>query len=64
MPDGNDRTGFVAAAVFLDLNGHELIAPETEATLKTLALASGAITQAEFAGWLKQSSQLRRGRRR
>ena len=62
--DGNKRTGFVAAAVFLDLNGHELIAPETEATLKTLALASGAITQAELAGWLKQSTQLRRGRRR
>lgn len=61
--DGNKRTGFVAAAVFLDINGHELTAPEADATLQTLALASGGITQAEFAAWLKQNVKPRRGQK-
>lgn len=51
--DGNKRAGFVAAAVFLDCNGHELQASETEAALKTLALAANELTEAQYATWLK-----------
>ena len=51
--DGNKRTGFVAAAAFLDTNGLELIASEVEATVKTLALAAGEVSEAQYATWLK-----------
>ena len=55
--DGNKRAGFVAAAVFLDCNGHELQASESDAALKTLALAANELTEAQYAAWLKASSQ-------
>ena len=50
--DGNKRTGFVAAAAFLDSNGYELTASEVEATLKTLGLAAGDVSEAQYAAWL------------
>lgn len=53
--DGNKRTGFVAAGAFLDRNGWELIASEVDATLKTLALAAGEMTESEYASWLKDN---------
>src|SRR5438046_2408207 len=37
--DGNERTGFMVAAVFLEVNGHVLTATEESALEKTLALA-------------------------
>ena len=61
--DGNKRTGFVAAAVFLECNGYELQASESEATLKTLALAANALSDADYATWLKASSKRTRRRR-
>ena len=39
--DGNKRTGFMAAYLFLGRNGYELTATETEVVLKTLAVAEG-----------------------
>jgi death-on-curing protein len=36
-PDGNKRMGFVVLAVFLDLNGWELIAPEPEVVVAIVA---------------------------
>ncbi len=56
--DGNKRTGFVAAAAFLDSNGIELVASEADATLKTLGLAAGEISEEEHAYWLKANSKL------
>lgn len=50
--DGNKRTGFLAAFVFLDINGKELNATEAEATAATLALAAGELEEEEFAAWL------------
>ena len=50
--DGNKRTGFVAAAAFLDSNGYELTASEVEATLKTLGLAAGDVSEAQYGAWL------------
>ena len=54
--DGNKRTGFLAAYIFLALNGWKLIAAEASAVEAVLALASGRMSEAEFAGWLKAQS--------
>jgi len=51
--DGNKRVGFVAMAVFLDLNGQELDAPEPEIVRVMLGVASGEIPEPEFAGWVR-----------
>lgn len=53
--DGNMRTGFVAAALFLESNGLEFQAPEEEAVLQTLALAAGACAAEDYAAWLRRS---------
>jgi death on curing protein len=51
--DGNKRTGFLVAVVFLELNGLRFGASEVEAALKTLALAAGELSEASFATWLQ-----------
>jgi death on curing protein len=51
--DGNKRTALVTAAVFLLENGHELIAPETEAVLTILALAAGELSEEALADWIR-----------
>jgi death-on-curing protein len=55
--DGNKRTGFVAAVLFLESNGFVLIATEADATAATLALASSEITEEQFARWLEANSR-------
>jgi death on curing protein len=60
--DGNKRTGFLAAYVFLDLNGWELIASEVEAVATVLALATNEMDDAGFASWLKVKSVILTGR--
>ena len=55
--DGNKRTGFLVAVVFLELNGYRFRASEVDATLQTLALAAGDISEAAFAEWLKANSK-------
>ena len=51
--DGNKRIGFMAMAVFLDLNGRELDAPEPEVVQVMVGVASGEISEAELATWLR-----------
>lgn len=55
--DGNKRTGLLAAATFLVINGHMLIASETDATLKTLSLAAGEIDASAYAVWLRANTE-------
>jgi death on curing protein len=55
--DGNKRTGFVVAVVFLELNGRSFQATEADAALQTLALAAGEMTEAQFAAWLRAYSR-------
>ncbi|MEI8206417.1 MAG: type II toxin-antitoxin system death-on-curing family toxin [Kiritimatiellales bacterium] len=57
--DGNKRGGFMAAYTFIGVNGYDLNAPEADAVMQTLALASGEIDQKEYAVWLKASSHRR-----
>ena len=57
--DGNKRTGFVAAELFCALNGFELVANDSDCVLTMLAVASGEITEAAFANWLRAHLQPR-----
>lgn len=51
--DGNKRAAFMAAGLFLELNGWRLNAAPSDAISAILMLASGNITEKEFAEWLK-----------
>ena len=55
--DGNKRTGFMLDAGFLERNGYQFHASEAEAAVRTLALAAGEMTEAEYAAWLKVNSR-------
>jgi death-on-curing protein len=55
--DGNKRIGFVTGALFLALNGYQLIAAEADAAIRTLALAAGEMTEKAYAAWLEANSQ-------
>ena len=60
--DGNKRTGFMAAAAFLEVNGHVFTAFEESVVEKTLALAAGKLKEKDYAVWLGENS--RKGRMR
>ena len=55
--DGNKRTGFLAAYTFLLTNGLELVAPEAEAVVMTLDIASGELPEAGYAAWLRDRTE-------
>ena len=55
--DGNKRTGFIVAVLFLELNGCRFYASEVDATVCTLALAAGEMSEAAYAEWLKANSK-------
>jgi len=55
--DGIKRAPFLAVGLFLHLNGYRLRATQAEATLTVLTVASGDITEAAFAAWLRQHAQ-------
>ena len=57
--DGNKRTAFVAAELFLALNGHALLAGDPDCVAHMLALAAGQLDEASFAAWLRQHVQTR-----
>jgi death-on-curing protein len=55
--DGIKRAPCLAVGLFLYLNGYRLRATQAEATLTVLTVASGDITEAAFAAWLRQHAQ-------
>jgi death-on-curing protein len=55
--DGNKRTAFMAAYIFLGRNGIALVADEVDATRAMMALASGDLGEAEFSAWLRANSR-------
>jgi death-on-curing protein len=57
--DGNKRTGFTIAVMFLEINGLTFGASEADATIQTLALAAGELSEAGYAAWLKAHSRKR-----
>ena len=58
--DGNKRAGFLAAYVFLRLNGLELTATEDDVASTIEAVASGSVDEAGLATWLAARSRARR----
>ena len=58
--DGNKRTGFLAAALFLESNGESFQSTEEDVVLKTFALAAGAVSEADYAKWLRLSCRKRK----
>jgi death on curing protein len=55
--DGNKRIAFMAAYVFLRLNGFTLAADQAEATSVFLDLAAGTLDEPDLASWLKLRSR-------
>ena len=55
--DGNKRTGFLLAAVFLEVNGWSLSASEESVVEHTLGLAAGRIPEGVYAQWLREHTQ-------
>lgn len=55
--DGNKRVAFIAAGLFLRLNGWRLVADQAQATLVILSVASGAFTENELAVWIGKHIQ-------
>ena len=55
--DGNKRTAFAVAVLFLEINGYRFEAPEADAVVQTLALAAAEIEEGDYAAWLKTNSR-------
>ena len=53
--DGNKRTAFLAVGLFLRLNGHRLVASQTDATLTMLQVAGSELSEPAFADWLRKN---------
>ena len=56
--DGNKRTAFMTAYVFLASNGLRLVATEVDAAQVVTLLAASEINEAAFAAWLRKNSEL------
>lgn len=54
--DGNKRTGFLLAAVFLEVNGWTITASEESVVEHTLGLAARKVSEATYAEWLWHNS--------
>lgn len=52
--DGNKRIAFLAMAVFMELNGYELEAPEEEIVEVMLAVADRRCAEKELANWIRE----------
>jgi death-on-curing protein len=55
--DGNKRTAFMSAYVFLFRHGHKLAAPETDAAQVVIDMAAGEMNEAAFSAWLRTSCE-------
>ena len=52
--DGNKRTGFMSAYLFMAENGLQLTVPEVEVVQIVTLLAASEIDEAAFASWLRE----------
>ena len=52
--DGNKRTSFLAAVIFLGLNGKDLDATEAEVVQAMTALAAGSLSEPDLAKWIRE----------
>jgi death-on-curing protein len=54
--DGNKRTGFIAGALFLELNGYRLTASEEDATQAMMELAAGRLDKLGYGAFLRANA--------
>lgn len=54
--DGNKRTGFLSAAVFIETNGLKVSMSEVEVVSMTVGLADKSISREVYAEWLRNNS--------
>ena len=59
--DGNRRIAFLAAVIFLGLNGLAMVATDDEVVEKMIALASGKVDEDELAEWIRSRTQMVKG---
>lgn len=52
--EGNKRTSFVVAELFIELNGYELIADDAEVVSTWLSLAEGDLDEKALAEWIRE----------
>jgi death on curing protein len=57
--DGNKRTGFLAAAVFLERKGVQFTADPAHAAVFVLGVADGTLGEEAFAAWLRDNTRSR-----
>lgn len=57
--DGNKRAAFLAAGLFLELNGFRLTAGQADAAANMLALTAGELSEIDFAAWVR--THMKRG---
>jgi death-on-curing protein len=54
--DGNKRTAYVVAEIFLAVNGYKLISSDADSILTFVALAAGDLTEAALADWFRANA--------
>jgi len=54
--DGNKRIAITIAALFLEINGYALDAPEPDTVVIIEELAAGKLTEEELSRWFSESS--------
>jgi len=59
--DGNKRTAFLTAAVFLELNGYVIAPSEVEVVEKVIQVAKGKVDEAKLALWFEGSASRKQG---
>lgn len=57
--DGNKRSGFITAALFLESNGYKLTASEEAAAVQIIALADSRLSDEELTAWLEANCSAR-----
>jgi death on curing protein len=53
--DGNKRTAWVVCATFLEINGSEVTADQSDVVGTVLGLAAGDVHEAAFTAWLDRN---------
>ena len=57
LVDGNKRTAYMVAEMFLALNGIKLTSSDADGILTFVALAAGDVTEDELADWFRRSTR-------
>lgn len=53
--DGNKRTAYIVCQLFLNLNGHVLMAPSADKYQTFIKLASGDVSEANLSKWISEN---------